>query len=164
MTDNYAERDEHKQWSRLTIEENDKKSMRSCYPIEYFVGKCIRKIYNLDMDERFYTNMEWDIDLLERKIGEDTFDLTLSHNENTQFKDKEWQKTVLKKVLLNCIIMSYKCEPADISATSANLKEQRFPDAEPDADNTAQDFGGGSSKKVLKTKRGKKKLGYKKRK
>ena len=147
--DNSAERGEDILWSKLTIEENDKISMRSCFPIEYFVGKCIRKIYNLDMDERFYTNMEWDIDLLETTIGEDTFNLTLSHNENTQFKDKEWQKTVLQKVLLNCIIMSYKCEPTDISATSANL---------------AKDFVGGSSKKVLKTKRGKKKLGYKKRK
>jgi len=172
LTDNYAERGKDILWSSLTItEENDKKSMRSCYPIEYFVGKCIRKIYNLDIDDRFNKNMDWDTDLLGSTIGENTFNLTLSQNENTQFKDKKWQKTVLKKVLLNCIIMSYKCEPADISASAnldANVVDMDANVVDMDANVVDMDaklgFVGGSSKKVLKTKRGKKKLGYKKRK
>ena len=110
MTENYAERDEYILWSHLTItEEKDKSSMCSCHPIEYFVGKCIRKIHNLDMFDEFNKNMEWDEGLLGRTIGEDMLNWTLSDNENTQFKDKVWQKTVLKEVLLNCIIMSYKC-------------------------------------------------------
>tara|TARA_B100000902_G_scaffold340885_1_gene343963 strand:- start:5609 stop:7609 length:2001 start_codon:yes stop_codon:yes gene_type:complete len=120
--------------------------LRSIKPIEYFVGKCIRHIYpgqfQLEMTDDDLTNV----------LGESldlNFQTILSDSEsNSEFEDKVWQKIILKHVLTDCINTSYRGEPKGIVPTG----ELQF------------DSQGGSSKRVLKTKRGKKKLGYKKRK
>ena len=120
--------------------------LRSNKPIEYFVGKCIRHIY----PGKFHPEMT--DDELTNVLGESldlNFQTTQSDSESaSEFQDKGWQKIILKHVLTDCINTSYRGEPKGIVPTG----ELPF------------DSQGGSSKKVLKTKRGKKKLGYKKRK
>jgi len=119
--------------------------LRSNKPIEYFVGKCIRHIY----PGKFQPEMTDDdlINVLEERLNLN-FQTTQSDSESaSEFQDKGWQKIILKHILTDCINTSYRCEPKGNVPGMQSLDSQ-----------------GGSSKKVLKTKRGKKKLGYKKRK
>ena len=126
----------------------DKNNKRRCKSIEYFVGTCIREIYNLDNQSDFYMKSV-DKDHLKKIIGLEKLSVTDSDVSTDDHKD--WQEDVLIEVLMDCIEISCCNEP-----------QNQKPD-----DITRRRLGGqlgGSSKKVLKTKRGKKKLGYKKRK
>ncbi len=129
------------------LSEQKETQLRSNKPIEYFVGKCIRHIY----PGKFQREMTDDdiINVLEESLNLN-FQTTQSDSEsNSEFEDKVWQKIILKHVLTDCIEASYRGEPKEDVTSMQSL------------DSHSQ---GGSSKKVLKTKRGKKKLGYKKRK
>ena len=124
-------------WSNIS----DIPCARECKSVEYFVGKCIRCIHDLDnkIIGSDFINSENREQTITKIIGEN---LSVEETALPGAYDSEWQNEILIQVLTNCIHISYQCEPSYISSRG----------------------GGGSSKKVLKTKRGKKKLGYKKRK
>lgn len=124
-------------WSNIS----DIPCARECKSVEYFVGKCIRRIYALDSKiiVSDFINSENREQTIKNIIGNN---LSVEETALPVAGNSEWQNEILIQVLTNCIHISYQCEPLYISLQS----------------------GSGSSKKVLKTKRGKKKLGYKKRK
>ena len=120
---------------------------RECKSVEYFVGKCIRCIHDLDKKiiGSAFINSENSEQTIKEIIGNN---LSVEETALPGTYDSEWQKGILIQVLTNCIHISYQCEPTT-GGKSPYISSRG---------------GGGSSKKVLKTKRGKKKLGYKKRK
>ena len=123
---------------------------RECKSVEYFVGKCIRCIHDLD-NKIIVQNFIHSSDDFEREQTiKNIIEKNLSVEETVLpgADNSEWQNEILIQVLTNCIHISYQCEP-QTGGKSSYISSRG---------------GGGSSKKVLKTKRGKKKLGYKKRK
>jgi len=130
-------------WSNIS----DIPCVRECKSVEYFVGKCIRRIYALDrrIIGSDFINSENPEQTIKEIIGNN---LSVEETTLPGVYNSEWQKGILIQVLTNCIHISYQCEPTT-GGKSPYISSRG---------------GGGSSKKVLKTKRGKKKLGYKKRK
>ncbi len=141
--DSPTKEDTNAPWSNIS----DIPCTRECKSVEYFVGKCIRRIYALDhkIIVSSFINSENREKIITEIIGDN---LSVKETALPGAYDSEWQKGILIQVLTNCIHISYQCEPTT-GGKSPYISSRG---------------GGGSSKKVLKTKRGKKKLGYKKRK